>query len=479
MALALPRFAAIQSSFHPGKYLRYLVEDGQRHGFLQFSGEEIVSPYGKFEIERAKSNNRFVHIRCCYSNKYWVAKSSSDSSLIAGADEPEEDQSQWSCTLFEPIPVDGGGGGSSSTNTTTVQLRHVQLGGYITSVVRLGGTSTPPQSLLALPPSVTINNPDVFSIFDWESLLILPQHIAFKGDNDLYLSARWIERHEYLQFASSDYGDPTVGNETFITNDGSVRIKNNHFGKFWRRSPNWIWADSDDSTTNNSDTLFSPVKVGNNIVALRNLGNNNFCKRLTTEGKTSCLNAGETTISTFARLVVEELVISREIYNVNFRLLDARIYNQNIITFASSSAENDKQVSDTKTLGFSHKDSRSSTWNGSVSLKLGVTTKIQTGIPFVAQGTVEVSTEFTGEYQWGETVTTENEVRTEYTTTVPPMSKVTISLPATQGSCDVPFSYTQRDTLMNGNVVINNLDDGVYSGINNFNFFYQTKQEEL
>ncbi|KAG5538538.1 hypothetical protein RHGRI_019201 [Rhododendron griersonianum] len=435
MALALPRFAAIQSSFHPGKYLRYLVEDGQRHGFLQFSGEEIVSPYGKFEIERAKR-----------------------------ADEPEEDQSQWSCTLFEPIPVDGGGGARGLYNL------HGEAGGH---------QRPHTEPILALPPSVTINNPDVFSIFDWESLLILPQHIAFKGDNDLYLSARWIERHEYLQFASSDYGDPTVGNETFITNDGSVRIKNNHFGKFWRRSPNWIWADSDDSTTNNSDTLFSPVKVGNNIVALRNLGNNNFCKRLTTEGKTSCLNAGETTISTFARLVVEELVISREIYNVNFRLLDARIYNQNIITFASSSAENDKQVSDTKTLGFSHKDSRSSTWNGSVSLKLGVTTNIQTGIPFVAQGTVEVSTEFTGEYQWGETVTTEHEVRTEYTTTVPPMSKVTISLLATQGSCDVPFSYTQRDTLMNGNVVINNLDDGVYTGINNFNFFYQTKQEEL
>ncbi|KAF7139281.1 hypothetical protein RHSIM_Rhsim07G0026400 [Rhododendron simsii] len=439
MALALPRFAAIQSSFHPTKYLRYLVEDGQRHGFLQFT------------------------------------KSSSDSSLVAAADEPEEDQSHCSCTLFEPILV-----GGSSTNTTTVQLRHVQLGGYITSVVLLGNTSAPPpQSLLALPPSVSINNPDVFGIVDWESLLILPQHIAFKGGNDLYLSARWIERHKYLQFASSDYGDPTVGNEVFITNDGSVRIKNNHFGKFWRRSPNWIWADSDDSTTNNSDTLFSPVKVGDNIVALRNLGNNNFCKRLTTEGKTSCLNAGETTISTFARLVVEELVISREIYNVNFRLLDARIYNQNIITFASSSAENNKQVSDTKTLGFSHKDSRSSTWNGSVSLKLGVTTKIQTGIPFVAQGKVEVSTEFTGAYEWGETVTTENEVRTEYTTTVPPMSKVTISLLATQGSCDVPFSYTQRDTLMNGNTVINNLDDGLYTGINNFNFFYQTKQEEL
>ncbi|KAG5534600.1 hypothetical protein RHGRI_022650 [Rhododendron griersonianum] len=113
----------------------------------------------------------------------------------------------------------------------------------------------------------------------------MPKHIALKGDNDLYLSARWIQGYQYLQFASSDHGDPTVGNEVFITKDGSIRIKNNYFGKFWRRSPNWIWADSDDTTTDNLDTLFSPVKVGDNVIALRNLGNANFCKRLTIEGK--------------------------------------------------------------------------------------------------------------------------------------------------------------------------------------------------
>ncbi|XP_058213537.1 uncharacterized protein LOC131325347 [Rhododendron vialii] len=529
MALALPRFAVFQSTSVPlqKKYLRYIHEGGGVHGLLQFSGEEIVSPYSKFEIERAKTtaaagnDNGFVHIRCCYNNKYWVA--GADSLIVAGADEPNEDQSQRSCTLFEPIPVYGEGRSTGRTTKTTVHVlfRHVQGGDYYLRPMmtrdqyhdrqfeQQQSTSTgfaaflcllvqPVDYLILMAKGdryhsclisqadhrrsltrTTQSTSDVFGIIDWESLLILPKHIALKGDNGQYLSARWIEGHQYLKFASGDNGDPTVGNEVFITKDGNVRIKNNHFGKFWRRSPNWIWADSNDTTTNNSDTLFSPVKVGNNVVALRNLGNNNFCKRLTTEGKTSCLNAAVTTISREARLVVEELVISRNIDNFKFRLLDARIYNQNIITMVTKTATNNTQVSNTATLKLLRKETRSTTWNGSVSLKLGVKTIIRTGIPLIAKGRVEVSAEFTGKYEWGETVSTENAVETEYTITVLPMSKVTVSLLATQGSCDVPFSYTQHDMLMDGKQVIYNLDDGVYTGINSFNFFYETKQEKL
>ncbi|XP_058215691.1 uncharacterized protein LOC131326823 [Rhododendron vialii] len=513
MALALPRFALFQSTVRQKNYLRYMHEDGEQHGFLQFSGEEIVSPYSKFEIERAKNDNAFVHIRCCYNNKYWVANSiSSDSFIIAGADEPNEDQSQWSCTLFEPILVDGEGGSSSSSSSSSsstvyVRFRHVKLGHYLRSLMTRDhyhacvSTSYDRRyyiddhmnhviSLMFMSlvsrmrdryhacPYVRPTAParlDVFGIIDWELLLILPKHIALKGDNGLYLSAQRIDRHQYLQFASSDNGDPTVGNEVFITKGGSVRIKNNHFGKFWRRSPNWIWADSDDTTTNNLDTLFYPVKVGDNVIALRNLGNNNFCN----SAHKNYLKAAVTTLSREARLVVEELVISRKIYNVNFRLLDASIYNQKIITMVTKTATNNTQVSNITTLKLIRKETRSTTWKGSVSLKLGVKTNIQTGIPLVVEGQVELSTEFTGNYEWGETVSTESAVETEYTITVPPMSKVTVSLLATQGSCSVPFSYTQRDTLMNGKQVIHDFDDGVYTGINSFNFFYETKQEKL
>ena len=52
--MALPRFVVLKSKYN-NKYLRNINEDEQVHGFLQFSGEEVVSPYAKLEVEMAKS----------------------------------------------------------------------------------------------------------------------------------------------------------------------------------------------------------------------------------------------------------------------------------------------------------------------------------------------------------------------------------------------------------------------------------------
>ncbi|KAJ9697187.1 hypothetical protein PVL29_009110 [Vitis rotundifolia] len=437
--MALPRYVVLKSKYN-NKYLRYIHEDVQIHGFLQFSGEEVVTPYSKYQVEMAKNGKGLVHIRCCYNNKYWVRWSKNHWWIVAGADEPDEDQSSWSCTFLPP-----------------------PYGSCL-----FAGSTSPDNDLR-----------DVCTIIDWESLLLLPKHIAFKGDNGYYLNARTIEGHPYLEFASSDIGDPTVGNEVFTTHDGSVHIKSDYFGRFWRRNPNWIWADSDDSTTNNPDTLFWPIRVDKNVVALRNLGNNNFCKRLTTEGKISCLNAGVSTISREARLEVAELVLSRNIYNVNFRLMDARIYDQRVIVMTTGEAINMTQEPHTQQVKLSYTETKSRTWKGSVSLKLGVKITMESGVPFIADGKLEISSEFSSTYERGETESVTTAMETVYNVTVPTMTKVTVSMIATQGSCDVPFSYSQRDTLTDGKNVVYNMDDGVYVGVNCFNVKYHTKEEKL
>ncbi|XP_021912293.1 uncharacterized protein LOC110826026, partial [Carica papaya] len=352
--MALPRYVVLKSKYN-NKYLRYIHEDTQVHGFLQFSGDEVVSPYSKFEVEPSKTASGLMAILKSFDFSMF------NLNIIApcgGYDHPEE----YEC--------------------------------------------------------------DICIIVDWESLLILPKHVAFKGDNGQYLSARWIEGHPYHQYASNDIGDPTVGYEIFTTNDGSIRVKSDYFGKFWRRSPNWIWADTTDTSNNNCDTLFWPVKVSSNVVALQNLGNNHFCKRLTTEGKIDCLNAGVSTISREARMEISELVISRQIYNVNFRLLDARVYDQKVITMANGVAVNKTNQPNEAEIKLTYSDTTSNTWNSSVSLKLGVSTTIKTGIPIIAEGNIEVSTEFEGSYEWGETKETKKEIQTVYKVTVPPMTTV-------------------------------------------------------
>ena len=75
--------------------------------------------------------------------------------------------------------------------------------------------------------------------------MLLPTHVCFKGDNGMYLSARKVEHGlNYLQFSANDIADPTVRN-IHTNSDGTIRIYSSHYGKFWRRSPNWIWGDSD------------------------------------------------------------------------------------------------------------------------------------------------------------------------------------------------------------------------------------------
>ena len=122
---------------------------------------------------------------------------------------------------------------------------------------------------------------------------------------------------------------------------------------------------------------------------------------------------------------------------------------------------------------------KSRAWKGSVSLKLGVEVTMESSVPFISNGKVEISSEFKGVYEWGETESVTTTMEAVRDVTVPAMTKVTVTMIATQASCDVPFSYTQRDILTNGKYVIYNLDDGVYKGVNAFNFKYQTKEETL
>ncbi|KAI8022476.1 hypothetical protein LOK49_LG03G01926 [Camellia lanceoleosa] len=461
-------------------------EDGVEHEFVQFSGEEFVSPYTKYEVVMAKTSGgrgQFVHLRCCYNNKYLVKWSSAHGWIVAGADEPEEDQKQWSCTLFEPL--------FENVVAQTIRFRHVKVGSYVC----LWRIASPRDFCLFTGNSMLdLDRHDLYTIIDWESLFILPKCVAFKGNNGKYLSPCSIKGHQYLHFSSSsDITDPMVCNEVITTPNGSVRIKSCHLGKFWgRNNQNWILADSDDSTSSSSnnnnnssssssvltriflgrsekrriqkqkqennspesDMLFWPTKVGNNIVALHNLGNCKLCKILSSANvKINCLSAYVSTISTEVHLEVDETVTSRKIYNVNFRLGDARIYNRSILTLATEDAINRTQEPKTVDVKLSYSEKRK----------------------------IELLGEFSGDYQWGQTESLTTDEEKVYKVSVPPMTMVRVNLIATKASCDIPFSYEQLNitTLTDRQQITDTMDDGIYTGSNCFNFKYETEQEKL
>lgn len=87
----------------PGnKKVRYTREHGDFKKILHASGDDIMAAGCRFYVEPSKEHKGQIHIRCCYNNKYWVARKVSNKWYIfCDVDEPVEDPSNPECTLFE------------------------------------------------------------------------------------------------------------------------------------------------------------------------------------------------------------------------------------------------------------------------------------------------------------------------------------------------------------------------------------------
>ncbi|KAM6555197.1 hypothetical protein CsatB_015959 [Cannabis sativa] len=298
----------------------------------------------------------------------------------------------------------------------------------------------------------------------------------FKGDTQMYRLLHFLD--------GTDEGDTRVANVITTVGDGFVRIKNLSTGKFWRRSPNWIWADSnkteDDNSSEFRDTIFWPVKLGDNVVALRSVANDRFLKGITQDGVTDCLNAAEEYMTNEVKLEVVETLIEKNIYDIEYHTEVAKVYNvieKDIVTSRNTSYTKE----DTVTLKFSHKKSNSKTIGGSVSLKLGAKATLKLDvIPAFLGGQIELSAELTGTVQWGTTDLTEKVTETMNAVKVAPRTRKTVTLVAKHGICEVPFSYTRRDYLRNKREPeIKRLHDGIYKGIDSTEIDYNTKEEPL
>ncbi|XP_022719722.1 uncharacterized protein LOC111277569 [Durio zibethinus] len=430
LTLALPRYIVHRSI--QNDYLGYIHEDGQAYGYLSFMETKAVSPFRRFQVEAA-SKDGLVYIRSCPNNKYWERtqnlsitwNSDEEYWITATANKPDEDQSKESCTLFKPICVDPG--------TNTIRIMQVQSGFYLC----LWHTDPPfTRSVLSNYDSYDKNSCDLFTVIDWESLLILPRYVAFKGDNNLYLLLRSIDDHPYLQFKSDDIGVSLVACEILDTKEGKIRIKSISNGKFWRLSPDWIWADYNGTSANDNDILFRPVKVDNKKIGLLSLGNKNFCKRMTAEGKKDCLNAAVASLIAEAQLTVEEYVMTRTIYNVRYDLESSRIYDEKVILVANNSASNYTQQSTTLDVKLSYTETKTSTWETMSTLRLGVKATVNAPIPKIGKGRIELYGEIEKGLEWGESYTSTILVEVVNKVVVPAMTKVTVYLIATNGMRD-------------------------------------------
>ncbi|KAE8678331.1 hypothetical protein F3Y22_tig00111427pilonHSYRG00492 [Hibiscus syriacus] len=468
MASNLPRFIVIESVDKIG-YLTYIREGGKADGYLRFMEPQVTSPYAKFEVESSKTRG-LVHIRSCQNNKYWqrtyLPSVPSGPWIVTTSKEKEEDESKESCTLFKFVSVD--------TAMNTFRIMHIQSGCYVWSW-RLEDPKFD-HGLMSNNKEFGRQRADEFTIIDWSLLLILPRYVAFKGDNDMYM---YLYRNNFPCFAQTDVGESTVACEIVPANDGNIRIKSPETGKFYRCDSKWIWADTDDTTADNMETLFRPVKLGDDKIALISLRNNNFCKRLSEGSTGNGVAAVVHSVTKEAQITVEEHILSRQIYDVKYDLDNARVYNETVIVVDQNSASNFTEKESSMDVKLVNKDAKSSSWKTDFSLTLGMKASMDISVPLIFEGSIEMSAEVKTGIELGKVFESSTEVEVLHKVVVPPMSKVTVDLIATKGMCDVPFTYMQRDTLYDGSSVLTEVQGGTYYGSNYYRKKFEARSEQL
>ncbi|CAL1353582.1 unnamed protein product [Linum trigynum] len=492
-AAALPTTVVLRADSSKKYYLRYVHQGGDKHQCMESSGETVLSPFAKLELECAKDTpaaQGLFHIRCCSNNRYLQLAQANketnkiDPRIVAAAKSPEEDQSKTTCTLFK-VTVLSDDPTAPGGRQLSINLLHVNLNQY-------AHISSSPDSKYGscLFVGDTAQDSDrAFHVTNWESLVFLPKYITFKGENGRYLSAYEGKYGHRLGFRVDEIGDPTVGFEISANHDGTVRIKSMDTGLFWQYTTSTMvvpWASGEAGTDDDDETtFFQPVKVKDNAIALRTVSpHRNYCSTMLSGYKNEDeLHAMDRNVTRFAQLEVAEFVISRKIYNVDFRLTEGRIYNHNVVVKGKGVAVNSTEKPNTASVRLSYRDVKSSSWRAGLSLKVGVKSTLSVGLKilkiFKMRGQLELSAQLAGSYHWGETDDEASRVETTYQVVVPPMSKVTVAAMACTATCDVSFSHTQHDTLYNGRQVISVVDGGIYTGTQSYDMKYETKVEKL
>ncbi|XP_021749067.1 uncharacterized protein LOC110714825 [Chenopodium quinoa] len=374
----LPTYVALKATYGgaPFKYLG--VEDD---GKLAYTTNKVVSDRAKFAVESA--GDGIVHIRSCYNNKYWVRSSESENWIVATSRDAVEDKRAWNCTLFRAdVSYDG----------KTVKFVHIQLG------INVGrrDVAWDREMYLCLEPLATTI--DVSAVVDYGTIVILPQYVAFKEQEGLYLKTSPMPC-EVPYFSSNDVGDAGNAYEICTTRDGHIYVTNDDVksGLYWDA----LFYHNDDvirilpEKTLICDTkcLFSVFKVDVNTIALRHLYTNNFLKMQKWVPEYDYLIASSEAITRECRLQVVEPVLAREVNIFEFHRDRARIYGRRPLTMAEGVSNNPTDHEQEYTLQFTYTKTSTKTWNTSKSGAVTTKAIITGGVPFIANGTLEIGLE--------------------------------------------------------------------------------------
>ncbi|KAK9666886.1 hypothetical protein RND81_14G218400 [Saponaria officinalis] len=307
---------------------------------------------------------------------------------------------------------------------------------------------------------------------DVERIIKLPKIVVFKDNKSKYCQ---VQSDTYLSFGGDDRHRKQTWFETFPVSNGDVQFRSVQNGEFMRRDKSdWILADSEDTSSDNRDTLFHVACLSDKNIALVNRGNDRFCQ---TFGDNFRFKAEIDTGVREAQLEIEEPIIERSI-DVEYRLQDARIYDSKPRSWLSQTVFNDTKDRDLETqLAITYTESHTSSFHVTSGVETNFTARAnaKAGIPIIAR--VKAELEFSTTLGVDTTLEKVNQNTESYefrtNVIIPPGKKRKARIMALEAKCDVPFSYVQTEVLANGHIIRTNLEDGVFRGMNGFEFHVQ------
>lgn len=491
-ASSIPRYFSLSS---PGsndrRYTEYVHNDNDANGGLFIAqGDQFLSALSKLELVNA--GNGLVHIRCCYNNKYLAIRSEDDHRVSAVANEPVEDRSSWSCTMFELTM------GTPSGGFQRVRFTHVHLGRRIRHPL-------PDRVLEVAPPDFTGT---LFNVHDISSFLALklPQFVVFKADNN-----------NYVRVVTDSGSSPhltcgTAGDELHVNAMheilppadflGSIRIRSLANNSCWRMhrdgplgTPQEPWtliiADSASNELDLSpnhrwtDGLYTAQKLPSNpdvnkisLTLVPATTPPAYLQRVP-NNLLGYLGRNATALHPEAEFVVEEAVRSRKIYNVRYSTSAARLLSGHPSEVSSQTMFNETSSDQSFSRTFSYTESVTTSWNAQFSFSYGVSATLTASVPLFSSGSLTTSWEFTAAYEMGSERTTEQTREDTIDIVVKPWTTVSVTRWESLSSHDVPYSYTQEDILLTG--VMRRLEkhDGIAIGVNNHDIFYRATEEPI
>ncbi|EFJ15718.1 hypothetical protein SELMODRAFT_445490 [Selaginella moellendorffii] len=308
----------------------------------------------------------------------------------------------------------------------------------------------------------------------------MPEYVGFKGSNAKYLTCLvdypvildpFVLTEESADVRLTTHQPPYQ--VEYLLN-GKIALRSNQAAS-WTSNNYWKadqWITPDGDTPDHPECQFDPVRVNSTTVALKS-ANGLYCKR----GSPSFTNAPNAIFAeasdyeeTSSHLVVEEAVMSRQIFNVTYLLDLASASEEEPIGVAYGSATNkgsepaEMEISVSKTTTVSNTRS----FHNSFTFSQSITQTLTLGVPFFADESTEIQIGAEQEFgnQWDDTLSEEVAYQTTYKVTIPPGKTGTVQVVISTAKLAVPFHYKTRDTSLNG-VEREPVDriDGVFDGV--------------